>query len=363
MATIEELRYWSFGGDAPAEGGTPLPDARIFRVMAYRFAPERYAAFRDEYLCASMAELPLSVELKRISKAFREANVRFAPIKGADLAESCYPDPAVRVRCDIDLLVHPEDIARAVDIAHAEGWRTVHQYRDGNHCPSMYKKNAMLELHFNMPEFPPDSTSAVWAKLVAQGGTSEYRLPPELALVVAFHHARHHRWINGAQLIADYAFLLKTHRGFDWKLAREYAAEFGAADPGVLCFALTELFPPEVMPDAPPPPETLRLALREAVLDPVNFQLHQESDVMNRGDRFGGAWWKARLRGFAPSSVRIRYKLPDSADWRRMTVAYCRMLADKAKLAVRGMRKKDPELLRALRRAEKVERGLSELDK
>ena len=42
---------------------------------------------------------------------------------------------------------------------------------------------------------------------------------------------------------------------------------------------------------------------------------------------------------------------------------YCRMLADKAKLAVRGMRKKDPELLRALRRAEKVERGLSELDK
>jgi hypothetical protein len=363
MATIEELRYWSFGGEAPAGGGTPLPDARIFRVMAYRFAPERHSEFRNEYLCASMTELPLSVELKRISKAFREANVRFAPIKGADLAESCYPDPTVRIRCDIDLVVHSDDIGRAVDIARAGGWRAAHQYAHDSHCPSMYKKNAMLELHFTLPDFAPEKMPAVWTKLVAQGESSEYRLPPELSLVVVFHHARSHRWINSPQLIADYAFLLKTHRGFDWKLAREYAAEFGAADPGVLCFALPELFPPEVMPDAPPPPEELRLALREAVLDPVNFQLHQEDEVMNRGDRFGGAWWKARIRGFAPSSVRIRYHLPDSADWRRMTAAYCRMLTDKVKLAVRGMRKKDPELIRALRRAETVERGLAKLEK
>jgi len=363
MATIEELRCWCFGGDAPAAEGTPLPDAPIFRAMAYRFAPERYAEFRDDYRRAAMNELPLAVEWKRIAAAFRKEGVRFAPIKGADLAESCYPDPAVRIRCDIDLLINPDDVERAVEVAEKEGWKAPHQYRNGNHCPSMYKKNAMLELHFNLPDFPPETMPGVWAKLVSQQSSSEYRLPPELALVVAFHHARNHRWINSPALIADYAFLLEKHRDFDWKLARGYAAEFGTADPGVLCFALPELFPPEIMPPAPEPSEKLRGELREAVLHPVNFQQHQEDDVMNRGDRFGRAWWKARFRGFAPSSVRIRYKLPDSADWRRMTAAYFRMLGDKAKLAWYGMRKKDPEIVRALRRAESVERELSKLGK
>ena len=362
MATIEELRHWCFGGELPAEGGTALPDAPIFRAMAYRFAPERYAAFRDDYRCAAMNELPLSVEFKRIAAAFRKAGVRFAPIKGADLAERCYPDPAVRIRCDIDLLVRSEDIARAIDIAHAEGWRTEHQYRDENHCPSMYKKNAMLELHFNLPEFPPDSAAGVWAKLVAQGGTSEYRLPPELALTVAFHHARNHRWINSGALIADYAFLLNACRNFDWKLAREYAAEFGAADPGILCFALPELFPAELMP-SDPPPEELRLALRDALLHPVDFDRNRSTDVMNRGDRFGLSWWRKRIRGFSPSSVRFNYHLPDSAGFRRMTAAYLRMVVDKTKLVFRGVRSQDPEFTRALRRAETIEKGLSELGK
>ena len=363
MATLEELRCWCFGGEAPVGGGTPLPDASIFRVMAYRFASERYADFRDDYRRAAMAELPLSVELKRISKAFRGAGVRFAPIKGADLAESCYPDPAIRIRCDIDLLVNPEDIDRAVEVAEKEGWQAHHQYRHGSHCPSMYKKNAMLELHFKLPGFSECTAATVWAEFAAQDGSTEFRLPPELALAVAFQHARHHRWINSAALIADCAFLLNAKRDFDWDLARKYATEFGVADPALLCFALPELFPTDVMPPGPPPPEKLRLALREALLHPVDFQQHQEDDVMNRGDRFGRAWWKARISGFAPSSVRIRYKLPDSADWRRMTAAYFRMLGDKAKLAWRGMRKKDPEFLRALRRAESVEKELSKLGK
>lgn len=363
MATLGDLRQWCFGGEFPKGGDVPLPNAPIFRAMAYRFAPKRCAEFGDDYRRAAMCELPLSVESKRIAAAFRAAGVRFAPIKGADLAESCYPDPVLRARCDIDLLVRQEDIADALRIAEGEGWRSRHQYRNDNHCPSMYKKNAMLELHFNLPDFPPECSAGVWSKLVACGDTGEYRLPPELALVVAFHHARNHRWINSPVLIADYAFLLGARRDFDWRVARKLAAEFGVADPALLCFALPELFPAEVMPPGNPPPEKLRLALREAVLHPVNFQNHQDADVMNRGDRFGLAWWKERLRGFAPSSVRIGYGLPDDAGFGRMTAAYFRMCRDKVKLAFRGMRDRNSETARALRRAETVERGLAELDK
>ena len=361
MATIAELRYWCFGGDAPAEGGESLPDSPIFRAMAYRFAPEKYSCFRDDYRRAAMNELPLSVEYRRIANAFREKKIRFAPIKGADLAESCYPDPALRVRCDIDLLIHADDIGRAVETAGNEGWRAAHEYRNLNHVPSMYKKNAMLELHFNLPDFPRDRSAEVWQTLVAQNDSSEYRLPRELALVVAFRHARIHRWMNSAPLIADCAFLLKA--GVDWELVRNFAAKFDSADPALLCFALPELFPAETMPPGPPPPEELRLALREALLHPVNFDRRRDADVMNRGDRFGAAWWKERMRGFSPASVRMNYNLPDSAGFWRMTAAYFRMCGDKAKLAWRGMRGKDPELTAALRRVERIEKELESLKK
>ena len=84
---------------------------------------------------------------------------------------------------------------------------------------------------------------------------------------------------------------------------------------------------------------------------------------MNRGDRFSPGWWRDRLRGFAPSSVRFRYRLPDDTGFWRMSVAYLRMIGDKTLLAFRGIRGRDTELTRALRRAESVERGLSELGK
>jgi len=360
MATTGELRRWCFGGDSPAEAGASLPDAFIFRVMAYRFAPKNHPEYRDDYMRSAMIDLPLSVEFKRLAAAFRKAGVRFAPIKGADLAERCYPESALRPRCDIDIIVHEEDIDRAVKIAEGEGWRAAHQYQHDSHCPSMYKKNAMLELHFNLPDMPSECNPRVWAVLVARDGSSEYRLPPELALTVAFHHARNHRWANGAVLIADYAFLLKTFRGFDWKLAREYAENFGVADPAVLCFALPELFPPEVMPPAPPPPEDLCRALREAVLSPIDFEREDRGGaVMNSGDRFSWPWWKARLRGFSPSSVRMNYRISDDAGFLRMAAAYFRMFGDKMKLAWRGVRDEDDGFTRALRRAEKIERALS----
>ncbi len=358
MATIEELRFWCFGGAAPAPGGSELPDAEMFRAMAYRFEPDKHPEMRDDYRSASMRDLPLTLELQRIKKIFREAEVRFAPIKGADLAYSCYPDPALRSRCDIDLLVHPDDIDRAVAAATDDGWRTPHQYRSEHHAPSMYKKHAMLELHFTLPDFPPDAIPRIWELLRQEEGSTEFRLPPELSLAVACQHARKHRWINGAALIADYAFLLKAHPGFDWDRARARAREFEVADPSLICFALPELFPSEAMPQGPPPPPEVAKALRDALLAAVNLQVHRDSAVMNSPDRFGRDWWRGRFAGFRPEAVRFRYHLPDSAGTLRMFRAYCRMAVDKSVLVWNGIFRSDPAVSTALRRVEIIEKYL-----
>lgn len=358
MATLGELRYWCFGGAAPAPGGIELPGTEMFRAMAYRFEPDKHPEMRDDYRNASMRDLPLTLELQRIKKLFRDNNIRFAPIKGADLAYSCYPDPALRFRCDIDLLVHPDDIARAVAAAADDGWISPHRYRHEHHVPSMYKKHAMLELHFNLPDFPPGSVSRIWELLLREGESTEFHLPPELSLAVAFQHARKHRWINSAALIADYAFLLKAHPGFDWECARVRAREFEAADPALLCFALPELFPPEVMPQGSPPPSEVTGALRGAMLTAVNFRTHQDSDVMNRPDRFSRNWWRSRIAGFRPESVRFHYHLPDSAGSMRMFRAYCRMAVDKFVLVWNGLFRCDRTVRTAHRRVEIIERYL-----
>ena len=99
------------------------------------------------------------------------------------------------------------------------------------------------------------------------------------------------------------------------------------------------------------------------MLHPVDFSRDRGSAVMKRGDRFTLPWWRDRLRGFSPSSVRFNYHLPDSANFWRMTAAYLRMVGDKTKLAFRGARSENRELTRALRRAEALEKDLSELGK
>lgn len=326
--------------------------------MAYRFDPEKHPEMRDDYRNASMRDLPLTLELRRLKKLFREARIRFAPIKGADLAYSCYPDPALRFRCDIDLLVHPDDIDRAVDVAKGDGWCAPHRYRNPRHVPAMYKKHAMLELHFTLPDFPPAVMPRVWELLLREEGSTEFRLPPELSLAVTFQHARKHRWINSAALIADYAFLLKTYPGFDWERSRARAREFGIGDPALICFTLPELFPPEVMPQGPPPPAEVTKNLRDALLAAVNFQEHRDSDVMNSPDRFSRDWWRGRFAGFRPESVRLRYHLPDTAGKKRMFRAYCRMVVDKSVLAWNGVFHGDPEVLDAHRRVEIIEKYL-----
>ncbi|MBQ6352763.1 MAG: hypothetical protein IJJ28_05810, partial [Lentisphaeria bacterium] len=185
-------------------------------------------------------------------------------------------------------------------------------------------------------------------------------LPPELSLAVAFLHARRHRWNNRAALIADYAFLLAKHPGFDWARARDLAREFGTGDPGLLCFALPELFPREVLPPGPVPDAGVLRALRKVTLAEFDLKEHRESDVLSRADRFSRAWWRGRFAGFLPEVVRFRYRLPDDAGPGRMFRAYCRMCGDKAKLLWIGVFRRDRAVSGALRAAGEIERYLNE---
>ena len=56
----------------------------------------------------------LNYEYKRICSALEEAEIPFIPLKGSILRRF-YPEPWMRTSCDIDILVHKDDLGRAIE--------------------------------------------------------------------------------------------------------------------------------------------------------------------------------------------------------------------------------------------------------
>jgi hypothetical protein len=101
------------------------------------------------YQSAGRAQL-LQAELDRLAAAFDGAGLPWLPLKGAALAWSVYPDPALRPMNDLDLLVAPRDLLTAVRLAGRLGYRfeklTYHALLRGGPAAAV-----PLELHWTLP--------------------------------------------------------------------------------------------------------------------------------------------------------------------------------------------------------------------
>lgn len=62
-------------------------------------------------------------ELLRVTAEFHSADIPVAVLKGSVIAQLAYGDPTLREFTDLDLLVHPADIARAMPIFESLGYR------------------------------------------------------------------------------------------------------------------------------------------------------------------------------------------------------------------------------------------------
>ncbi|HUY82911.1 MAG TPA: nucleotidyltransferase family protein [Acidobacteriaceae bacterium] len=62
-------------------------------------------------------------EMLRVTAEFRSARIPVAALKGSLIAQLAYGDPALREFTDLDLLVHPSDLARAMPVFERLGYR------------------------------------------------------------------------------------------------------------------------------------------------------------------------------------------------------------------------------------------------
>ncbi len=92
----------------------------------------------------------INYDLKKLCSLLEDAQIPFIPLKGSVLRQY-YREPWMRTSCDIDVLVHHEDLERAIEYLIQNGG-----YTDGlhdTHDVSLYTPSKThIELHFDLVE-------------------------------------------------------------------------------------------------------------------------------------------------------------------------------------------------------------------
>ena len=92
----------------------------------------------------------INCEFNRICSALEKAQIPFIPLKGSVLRKF-YPKPWMRTSCDIDILVHAEDLERAVLCAE-EKLQYKELGRSTHDIPMVAPSGLHVEIHFDLVE-------------------------------------------------------------------------------------------------------------------------------------------------------------------------------------------------------------------
>ena len=153
------------------------------------------AFFTEQLVTVYRLEM-LRHELASISQIFEDAGISFIPLKGS-VIRNYYPKPEMRISCDTDILIHPEDLERAGELLCSKlNYKFEHK---GSHDVAYESESgAELELHFRLFEndgIEKDILDRVWDYAVPCDGYA-YRLelrPEFFVFYHIFHMAKHIR--------------------------------------------------------------------------------------------------------------------------------------------------------------------------
>jgi len=193
---------------AGSHGVLPL----VYRQLkcAAGIARESLAPMRTEFYGNALSNLQLARELARVVELLSAASIEAIAFKGPILALEAWGDLALRQFNDLDLLVHPCDAARAVEVLIADGYASLTFDRQhpelsiARRCEDEFMRPgsaAMIDLHWELNPsyfgYGPKGDE-VWARSESgcvEGIVMKTLGPADLVLFLAVH-ATKHGWIN-----------------------------------------------------------------------------------------------------------------------------------------------------------------------
>ncbi|MGA9813198.1 MAG: nucleotidyltransferase family protein [Terriglobales bacterium] len=195
------------------------------------------SGLRSLYLANALRNQLLAEELARVLSLLGDGGIPVIPLKGVPLALSLFGDPAARVCGDIDILVPPADVTRAIDLILASGYRAEidHPYfsklalRHGRHFSVVREARGIsfvLEVHWILVQHSSKNTAAVrdlWAEARPQTcfAVPASSLSPEWEFLYLCLHAADHDWQVLKWLVDIHQIVLAGT--VDWRKAMDKA--------------------------------------------------------------------------------------------------------------------------------------------
>jgi hypothetical protein len=210
------------------------------------------AQLENEFRAGVARNLQLTGSLIHVVRAFDAAGIAVLPHKGPLLAQAAYGDLAMREFADLDILIHPSDLPRAIAILAELGYRV-------NDRLTWLKPSALLRWTCEMSYISPRGVAVdlhwrltprhytvqlnpeiLWRSrttVTIAGSELPTLLPASQLLLLAVHGAKH-CW-EAIGWLADVAWLAATHPEA-WQVALELADETGCRRVVELARSLTE---------------------------------------------------------------------------------------------------------------------------
>lgn len=202
LASLTNLSTWpALAAWLVQEGLGPLIYSAYQTV-----APDVALAFKADYQRAIGEQAMYQVSLVRMLEGMDSAEIPVVLLKGAALAYSAYPHPALRTMSDVDVWLHPQQIRQAMAHIQQIGFR--HYDKDGRETPPRLSPsgkvkfnlpnwtNGGIELHSNpfagvwLESLAAIDWAAVWQRrqpLMAAGAPAWQLSPEDTLLQVGLH--------------------------------------------------------------------------------------------------------------------------------------------------------------------------------
>lgn len=315
-----------------------LEDAGILalsRLGPQLLPEETVAKLEEERIFLLTNSLKQESAFRHVFQLFEERGIRYAPIKGIDLAYRIYPSPSLRPFGDWDFLFHPQEMDRVYDCLRKDGWREITEYhksKNHHHYSPLVKDNYWLEPHWTLPCSENSPAELLWNYMTPQvPGSFHYLLSPELNLLLVARHAASstYRGMRLTKMLLDAAFIMRKDP-IDWEKCRRFCKEFAQPYPGNLFGSFPEFFPAETIACMNPDAELVS-AYRRIFETRKMFSKESFGEVvLMEENRFSPAWFKRHFSVyFHPKTMRYKYSLPARGRYGALCLAYIKDIFSK----------------------------------